>query len=140
MNTSDLAQSATGTHRRMDYGLWAAQAVLAVVFALTGFMKLTISPEALAQSSSGLTLGLIRFIGIAEVAGAIGLVLPAATRILPVLTSAAAGALALVMVLAAIFHASRGEIASILPVLVLGALALFVAWGRIARAPIPARR
>jgi uncharacterized membrane protein YphA (DoxX/SURF4 family) len=139
MNTSALAQPATETHRRLDYGLWAAQAVLAVVFAITGYLKLTISPVDLAHASSGLSLGLIRFIGVAEVAGAVGLILPAATRILPVLTPIAAGALALVMVLAGIFHASRGEVVSILPVLVLGAIGLFVAWGRIARARIQAR-
>jgi uncharacterized membrane protein YphA (DoxX/SURF4 family) len=127
----------------MHYGLWFAQVLLAAVFAMTGFLKLTISPAELAQAMpAGLSLpvALIRFIGFAEVAGAIGLMLPSATRILPVLTPIAAGALALVMALAAILHASRGEIASLATVIVLGALALFVTWGRITRAPIPARR
>jgi uncharacterized membrane protein YphA (DoxX/SURF4 family) len=123
--------------------LWLAQVLLAVVFAMTGFMKLTISPAELAQTMPAglsLPLTLIRFIGFAEVAGAIGLILPSVTRILPVLTPVAAGALALVMALAGILHASRNEIASLGVVLVLGAIAVFVSWGRTTRAPIPARR
>jgi uncharacterized membrane protein YphA (DoxX/SURF4 family) len=123
--------------------LWLAQVLLAVVFAMTGFMKLTISPAELAQTMPAglsLPLTLIRFIGFAEVAGAIGLILPSVTRILPVLTPVAAGALALVMALAGILHASRNEIASLGVVLVLGAIAVFVSWGRTTRAQIPARR
>jgi uncharacterized membrane protein YphA (DoxX/SURF4 family) len=140
MSTSALARpAAPETTRRLRNGLWIAQAVLALVFVMTGVLKLTISPADLARSSSGLSLGLIRFIGIAELAGAFGLILPAATRILPALTPVAAAALALVMVLAGIFHASRGEFVSVIPVLVLGVLALFVAWGRTVRAPISAR-
>jgi uncharacterized membrane protein YphA (DoxX/SURF4 family) len=127
----------------MHYGLWLAQVLLAVVFSVTGFMSLTISAADLTQKlpvGLVLPLTLIRFIGVAEVAGAIGLILPSATRILPVLTPVAAGALALVMALAAILHASRSEIAPLFTVLGLGAIALFIAWGRATRAPIPARR
>jgi uncharacterized membrane protein YphA (DoxX/SURF4 family) len=128
--------------KRIHYILWSAQVLLAVVFAFTGFMKLTISPTDLAKSMPaglGLSLPLIRFIGFAEVAGAIGLILPAATRILPILTRVAAGALAVVMALAALLHVWRGEIASLAVVLVLGAIAVFVTWGRTTRAPITAR-
>jgi uncharacterized membrane protein YphA (DoxX/SURF4 family) len=142
MNTIARAQPAIELHRALHYGLWFAQVLLAVVFAATGFMKLTISPADLMQKMpAGLTLpvALIRFIGVAEVAGVIGLILPSATRILPVLTPVAAGALALVMALAAILHASRGELTSLAVVLVLGAIAVFVSWGRTTRAPIPAR-
>jgi uncharacterized membrane protein len=126
----------------MHHGLWVAQALLAAVFAAAGIMKLTISAADLARampSEATLSVALLRFIGAAELAGAIGLILPSVTRILPVLTPVAAGALALVMALAAAFHASRGEIASLPVVVALGAIALFVAWGRITRAPIPAR-
>jgi putative oxidoreductase len=142
MNTIARAQPGIEAHRALHYGLWTAQVLLAVVFAMTGFIKLTISSADLMQKMpAGLTLpvALIRFIGVAEVAGVIGLILPSATRILPVLTPVAAGALALVMALAAILHASRGEFASLLVVLVLGAVAVFISWGRTNRAPIPAR-
>jgi uncharacterized membrane protein YphA (DoxX/SURF4 family) len=142
MNTTAHERPATATPRALHYGLWAAQVVLAVTFAMIGGMKLTISPADLAKSMPAgleLPLGLLRFIGTAEVAGALGLILPSATRILPVLTPLAAGGLSVVMVLAGMLHASRGEIASLPLVLVLGALAVFVAWGRTARAPIPTR-
>jgi uncharacterized membrane protein YphA (DoxX/SURF4 family) len=127
--------------KRIHYSLWFAQALLAGVFAFTGFMKLTISAAELSQAMpAGLSIpvALIRFIGWAEVAGAIGLILPSATRILPRLTPVAAGALALVMALAGILHAARNEISSLAVVLVLGAIAVFISWGRITRAPIAA--
>ena len=129
--------------KRLHYTLWSAQVLLALVFAMTGFMKLTIPAADLAQAMPaglGLSIPLIRFIGVAEVAGALGLLLPAATRILPLLTPIAAGALAVVMALAALLHAWRSEIGSLAVVLVLGAIALFITWGRITRAPIRARR
>ena len=143
MNTIAPTRPAIEAPRARHYGLWFAQVLLAVVFAMTGFIKLTISPADLMQKMPAglvLPLGLIRFIGFAEVAGAIGLILPSATRILPVLTPVAAGALALVMALAAILHASRGEIGSLAVVLVLGAIALFITRGRTTYARIPARR
>jgi putative oxidoreductase len=142
MNTIAIASPAIGSHKKLHYGLWTAQVLLAVTFAFSGLVKLTISAAALAQKMPGetlLPLALIRFIGVAEVAGAIGLILPSATRILPVLTPVAARALALVMALAAVFHISRGEFSSLAVVLVLGAIAVFISWGRATRAPIPAR-
>src|ERR1700687_4768730 len=143
MNTIASARPAIGAHKGLHYGLWLAQVPLAAVFATVGFMKLTISAADLAQKMPAgmlMPLALVRFIGAAEVAGAIGLILPSATRILPVLTPVAARALALVMALAAILHASRGELTSLAVVLVLGTIAVFVSWGRSTRAPIPTRR
>jgi uncharacterized membrane protein YphA (DoxX/SURF4 family) len=143
MNTTAHERSATEAPRPLHYGLWLAQVLLAAAFAAVGAMKLTTSAADLARSMPpglSLPIALIRFIGVAEVAGAIGLILPSVTRIFPVLTSVAAGGLAVVMVLAGLLHTSRGEFASLPAVLVLGALALFVSWGRSTRAPIPARR
>jgi hypothetical protein len=83
---------------------------------------------------------LVRFIGTAELLAAVGLILPSATRIRPVLTPLAAVGLVTIMVLAVPFHAMRGELAHALPVnLVLGGLAAFVAWGRFKKAPIASR-
>lgn len=74
---------------------------------------------------------LVRFIGLSEVAGALGLLLPGLTKIQPQLTSSRATAgLTVVMILAALFHASRGEFGNIGINVVLGALAAFVAWRR----------
>ena len=68
--------------------------------------------------------------------GAIGLILPAATKIKPTLTPLAALGLLTIMILAMAFHLSRGE-AQALPInMVLGGLAAFVAWGRTKKAPI----
>jgi len=82
-------------------------------------------------------VGLIRFIGIAEVLGALGLILPAALRILPVLTPLASLGLAMIMVLATALHASKGEPIGTQVVFLL--LTLFVVWGRFSKAPISAR-
>ena len=142
MNTIAQARPAIDAHKGLHYGLWLAQVLLAAVFATVGFMQLTISATDLAQKMPAgmlMPLALLRFIGVAEVAGAIGLILPSATRILPVLTPVAARALALVMALAAILHTWRGEFTSLPLVLVLGAVALFISWGRTTRAPIPSR-
>ena len=80
-----------------------------------------------------------RVSGWAEVAGALGLVLPSLTRIQPRLTPLAAVCLAVVMALAVLLHVSRGEFPQVVPPLVIGALCLFVAWGRTKKVVIPPR-
>lgn len=121
----------------MNIALWIAQALLAVAFLLAGGMKL-IGPidEMIA---SGMPAALVRFIGFAEVAGALGLILPAALRIQPKLTIVAAGALAFVMLLAILTHVWMGDAAGSGPALLLGLLSVFVAWGRATKQPIAAR-
>jgi hypothetical protein len=79
---------------------------------------------------------LMTFIGSAEILGALGLILPAATGILPWLTPLAAAALALVMLLAASFHATRREYPNLTGNLVLLLVAAFVAYGRWVLAPL----
>ncbi len=119
-------------------GLWAPQVLLALMFGMAGVMKSTQPIEAMAANMPWVAdlPGLVRFIGVAELLGAIGLILPAATRILPVLTPAAGAGLATIMVLAAGFHAMNGEYSAIAVNAVLGLLAAFVAWGRLVKAPI----
>lgn len=82
---------------------------------------------------------LVRFIGVSELLGGLGLVLPSVLRIQPRLTPLAAYGLALVQIMAAIFHISRGETPMIAMNLLLVAIALFIAWGRTKKAPIEAR-
>ena len=77
----------------------------------------------------------MRFIGAGELLGGIGLILPAVTNILPWLTVAAATGLALVMISAAIFHASRREFSMVGFNIVLLLLAAFVVVGRVTLAP-----
>ncbi len=128
----------------MKYVLWVLQVVLALMFLGAGFAKLTQPYDTLAAQPqmawvSALPELLVRFIGLAEVLGAIGLILPAATRILPWLTPLAAAALSLVMVLAVLFHLTRGELPAVIPTLVLAVLAGFVAYGRRTLVPIQPR-
>ena len=72
----------------------------------------------------------IRLIGLAEIPGAIGLVLAAAVHIAPILVSLAAAGLALVMAGAAVVHARRKEAPMVAVNVVLLVLAVVVAWGR----------
>jgi hypothetical protein len=122
--------------------LWVAQAILALAFGMAGSMKTTMPIGELVEKMvwpGAVPPGLVRFIGASELTAAIGLILPSATRIKPVLTPIAALGLVAVMTLASVFHASRGEW-SVLPFnFTLGALAAFVAWGRFKKAPIAPR-
>jgi uncharacterized membrane protein YfcA len=77
----------------------------------------------------------IRLIGVAEVLGAAGLIFPAVTHIAPILVPLAAIGLVLVMVGAAVVHARRKETMNIAVNVVLLALAVFVAWGRLGPYP-----
>lgn len=129
--------------RNWNIGLWVAQAALAFVYAMAGFMKISQPIEALVASGMGYAGDypelLTRFIGAAELLGAIGIILPALLRILPVLTPLAALGFSAIQVLAFALHFSRGEFA-VLPVnLVLLALSLFVLWGRTRKVPIAPR-
>lgn len=118
----------------MNTALWAVQALLALAFLAAGAMKSTQPLDKLAQNMAWVKTTpapLVRFIGVAEVLGAIGLLAPWGLGILPILTPVAAGCLVVVMVLAAGTHAKLGEYPAIGANVVLGGLAAFVAWGRL---------
>ncbi len=104
----------------MKIALWIAQILLAIEFLHSGADKL------LAHNPQLLYI----FIGTCEVAGAVGLILPLVTGILPFLTQWAAAGLATIMILAAGFHISRNEYSHLPFVLALFAMASFVVWGR----------
>lgn len=125
-------------------GLWLAQIALCLMFGMAGVIKVTAAPEAMASMgiawATDVPLALVRFIAACELAGAIGLILPALTRIQPWLTPLAALGLLTIQVLALGFHAMRGELATAGGTnLVLIALAAFVAWGRTRKVPIAPR-
>lgn len=128
--------------RALSIGLWVAQVLLAALFGMAGFMKSFTPIEELVKQMPFAEVGggaLVRFIGISELAGAVGLILPALTRIKPVLTGLAGLGLTVVMVLAIGYHLVRYEFSSLPMNIVLGGLAAFVAWGRLRRAPIAPR-
>jgi putative oxidoreductase len=140
-DVSAVAPTAS-TPKAWNISLWVVQVLLAFAFGMAGVMKTTTPIAELAAKMvwpGVVPEAMVRFIGVSEFAGALGLVLPAATRIKPSLTALAGAALALVMVLAAGFHVMRAEWFALPINLTLGALAAFVAWGRFKKAPIAAR-
>ena len=124
-----------------NVSLWIAQVLLAGMFLMVGIMKTFTPVEELAKAVplAAEIPFLVRFIGISELAGSVGLILPAALKFKPQLTTIAAGALGFVMVLAMVYHISKGEYAAIGTNIVLGILAAFIVFGRINKAPISAR-
>jgi putative oxidoreductase len=126
----------------MNVMLWSVQVLLAAAFGMAGVMKSMMPIDTLVLQvpwADDVPLAMVRFIGISELAGAIGLILPALTRIRPGLTPLAALCLAAVMLLASLFHISRGEFGALPITVVFGVMAAFVAWGRGTMAPIAPR-
>jgi putative oxidoreductase len=137
ISTFDTTRS---SRNKLNIALWVSQVILAGMFAMAGAMKTNPTPEvAKAIAAAGFPEALVRFIGISELAGALGLILPAATRIKPGLTPLSAAGLVIIMVLATALHISRGELQSLPVTLGLGGLALFVAWGRYKKVPVQPR-
>ena len=125
--------AARTTSRSMNIALWVAQALLAAFFLLAGWnhgLRPVAEVAQQAKWAADVPVGLLRFIGFAEIAGAIGVILPWLTGIRPALTSLAAAGLALIMVLAFGFHIMRGETGIIGMHAVVAAIAIFVASGR----------
>ncbi|MDT5259780.1 MAG: hypothetical protein QOD10_4860 [Mycobacterium sp.] len=125
----------------MNLALWIIAIVLAVGFVASGLLKIVRTKEQLVASGFGwaqdYSPSTIRLIGLAEILGAIGLILPAALHIAPILVPLAAVGLALVMAGAAVVHARRKEWPFIAVNAVLLALAVIVAWGRFGPYPLP---
>jgi uncharacterized membrane protein YphA (DoxX/SURF4 family) len=128
----------------MTYVLWIIQVLLALLFLFAGGTKLVLSPETMAAMGSPNQVPLpgwfVRFIGVAEVLGALGLILPGLLRIKPWLTPLAAAGLVVIMLGATVLNiVADGVAAGVVP-LVIGLLSAFVAYGRWRLAPHPARR
>ncbi len=123
----------------MNTALWVVQVLLALTFLATGLMKVTQPIEKLAERMSWVkdsTPQRVRLIGTLEVLGAVGVILPALTGILPWLTPLAAAGFILTMIGAMITHLRRSE-ASHIPVnMVLLVLAAFVVYGRFILVPV----
>jgi uncharacterized membrane protein YphA (DoxX/SURF4 family) len=117
----------------MNIALWIVQGILAAMFLMAGIGKSTQPIPDLVKTVSWadrFPVPTVRFIGIAELLAAIGLILPWALKILPVLTPVAATGLALVMLLAIIHHSKYNESKAIAINAALLLLAAFVAYGR----------
>lgn len=118
----------------MNTALWISQGILALAFLYSGVCKTFLSERTLvAIGQTGvvnLPAALIHFIGISELLGTVGIVLPWYTKLFPVLTPITALCFATVMVLAARIHYRLQEPKNIATNVFLFALAVFVAWGR----------
>jgi uncharacterized membrane protein YphA (DoxX/SURF4 family) len=125
---------------RMKILLWVLQVLLALAFFAHGCLLLFPPAAMAAQINASLPRWFQLFIGVAEVLAAVGLTLPAFTRIQPWLVSWAAAGIMIVMICATIFHLARGEVSSAITTVVLLALATFVAYMRWRVAPILPRR
>src|SRR5258707_4377698 len=123
----------------MNIVLWIIQALLALLFLFAGGTKLTMSIEqmrAMGPPNQVLLPGLlIKFIGVCEVLGALGLILPGLFRIRPGLTPLAAAGLIIIMVGAIVSTLMSGVVAPALLPLVTLILLAFVAYGRMKQSP-----
>jgi uncharacterized membrane protein YphA (DoxX/SURF4 family) len=123
----------------MTYVLWIIQALLAALFLFAGGTKLVLPLEVLKSMGSPNQIVLpgllLRFIGVCEVLGALGLILPGLLRIRPVLTPLAAAGLVIIMIGATVLTFAADGLAPALVPLVVGILLAFVAYGRWRLAP-----
>ena len=111
--------------------LWIVQGVLAAMFLLAGGSKLVMSAQQMTTPGPvQLPVLFVRFIGVCEVLGAIGMILPGLTGIRPGLTPLAAGGLLIIMVGATIINVMNRMAAFAVPTIVLGLMAAYVAYGR----------
>lgn len=119
--------------------LWVVQGLLALAFLLAGAMKSSQPLDKLGKQMSwvnGTPATIVRLIGIAELLGAIGLIVPELTGILPWLTLAAAAGLAVIMVGAVFTHIAHKEYSGIAPGFILLLLLVLVLVGRLTFAHI----
>jgi uncharacterized membrane protein YphA (DoxX/SURF4 family) len=115
----------------MNVVLWMLQILLAFLFIFAGGMKLVLPSEELVQQMPlSLPGWFIRFIGVVELLGGIGVVLPWLVRIRPGLTPLAAAGLTIIMIGAVVYGLAAGDIVSSIIPLAVGILAAFVAYGR----------
>ena len=117
----------------MNVTLWIAQIILALMFIMAGVMK-TFSPigDLAAQLvwPGEVPSLLVRFIGVSELLGGLGLILPSILKMNKKWTAFAALGLGLIMILALLYHLYKGEMFALPVNIAIGLIAFFVAWGR----------
>ena len=126
------------SNKKLNITLWVIQVVLAVMYLMAGYQKAFGDLAVVVKTIFWVAYTpapLVRFIGTCELLGAVGLILPAALKIRPQLTTLAAAGLSLIMLLANIMHIYRGEYYVLPMTLLLLAMAAFVAYGRWKLAP-----
>ncbi|MFG1811924.1 DoxX family protein [Streptomyces sp. NPDC049040] len=118
----------------MNVALWIVAGVLSAGFLASGATNLSKPKDKLVAAGNGwvedYSAGMVKTIGTLEILAAVGLILPAAVDIAPVMVAVAAAGLVALMIGAAITHGRRQETRSVVINIVLLAMAVFVAWGR----------
>ena len=138
--SGDSSNKSSG--KAMHIALWVVQVLLAAMYLMAGSMKTFTPIDQLMQKMPGMASvpeALVRFIGVSELAGALGLLLPSLLRIKPQLTPLAALGLFAIQVLAIAFHIMQGEAHVIGFNIVLAVAAAFIWWGRRSAYPISAK-
>jgi uncharacterized membrane protein YphA (DoxX/SURF4 family) len=134
MTNNTREQNAVQSPPKMNRALWIVQWLLALLFLFAGGMKLVLPIEEMTKQIPlpGLFL---RFIGVAEVLGAIGLILPGLLRIRQGLTPLAAAGLVVIMIGATVLTVTYSGVAPALFPFLVGMLCAFVVYGRLTSAP-----
>ena len=126
----------TRSSPRVNVVLWIVQGVLAALFLFSGGMKLAMPIAELAKLSAPLSGPFMVFIGVAEMLGGLGLILPGLLRIRPSLTALAASGLVIIMIGATVVTLLTPKPAMTVIPFTVGILSAFVAYGRWRLAPI----
>jgi uncharacterized membrane protein YphA (DoxX/SURF4 family) len=113
----------------MNFALWIVQVLFAALFLFAGGTKLVLPLDQL-PGPMPLPGWFLRFIGVCEILGALGLILPWLLRVRPALTPLAAAGLAIIMIGALVVTLASGDMVMALIPLVVGLLSGFVAYGR----------
>jgi putative oxidoreductase len=123
----------------LHYTLWTFQVLLALLFLFAGIMKLVTPAEKLAALAPQFSVNFLRFIGVVETLGGLGMVLPGLLKIKTGLTPLAAAGLVIVMIGAVVVSYQMKGMSGVPVPLVTGIVAAFVAYGRWRRVPLPER-
>ncbi len=124
----------------MNIALWIVQALLALLFLFAGGSKFVMSIEEMTKQMPSMPGWFLHFIGVVEILGALGLILPALLRIRPGLTPLAAASLTIIMIGAVVVTLmTTHDVSMALLPLVTGILCAFVAYGRWRLAPLSKR-
>lgn len=140
MQVTSVGKASAGKPLRV--GLWVAQVLIFVAFTLFGCMKLFMPVEQLAAMwvwPGAVPVWFLHLMGLIDVAGGVGVLLPALTRIKPGLTVLTAAGCVLLQISAIVFHSSRGEFQALPLNFILLLLCAFILWGYGKRVPIEAR-
>ena len=131
MNASTEATPQVRSGKVMNYALWAMQVLVALGFMGSGLMKVLKPADELVVTQAWVahfSLLTVKGIGVLELLGAIGLIVPSASRVMPKLTVFAALGLFIIMAGAAGTHVLIGEPEKMVASALLGVLCLTIAW------------